>query len=106
MSNNPDAKSFEAWLDKMPGANNTLHVKGKVTVPTLGWTATLTEKHPPGINPTILELEVKKVKPSGQVGDKVSQIEVSFKKPHSHDYKEVTVFGDGDKFTMPVKIVH
>ena len=102
MANNPDAKSFEAWLDKKPGANNTLHVKGKVTVPTLGWTATLTEKHPPGINSAIFNLELTKVKD----GDKTSHIEVSFEKHRSPDYKEVTIFGDGDTFTIPVRIVH
>jgi hypothetical protein len=106
MADNPDAKSFEALLDKMPGANNTLRVKGKVTVPTLGYKATLTEKLPPGTNPTILNLEVKKEKPSGQSGQQETKIDVSFQKPKSPDYEEVTIFGDGDSFTIPVKIVH
>ena len=39
-------------------------------------------------------------------GDKTSHIEVSFEKHHSPDYKEVTIFGDGDTFTIPVRIVH
>jgi hypothetical protein len=46
IANNPDAKSFEAWLDKKPGANNTLHVKGKV--PTLGWTVPSQKSIPRG----------------------------------------------------------
>jgi hypothetical protein len=104
MSKNPDAKEFKAWLDKMPGANNTLHVKGTVTVPTSGWHATLTEAHPPGINPEILILEVKKVKPTGTVSQIVSHIPVHFDKPHSHDYKEVTIRGDGGDFTIKVTI--
>jgi hypothetical protein len=106
MSKNPDAKEFKAWLDKMPGANNTLHVTGSVTVPTTGWTATLTEKHPQGINPTILILEVKKVKPTGKAGDIVSHIPVRFDKPKSPDYEHVTIQGDGDEFTIKVKITH
>jgi hypothetical protein len=48
---------------------------------------------------------VKKVKPTDQTGEQQAEIDVSFKKPHSSD-KEVTVFGDGDSFTIPVKIVH
>ena len=102
---NPDEKEFKAWLDKMPGANNTLHVTGTVTVPTTGWTVTLTEAVPQGINPKILILEVKKVKPYGVSGDMVSHIPVRFDKPHSPDYTEVTVRDDGGDFTIPVEIV-
>jgi hypothetical protein len=102
---NPDEKEFKAWLDKMPGANNTLHVTGTVTVPTTGWTATLTEAEPQGIIREILLLEVKKVKPYGASGDMVSHIPVRFDKPDSFAYFQVTIRGDGEEFTIPVKIV-
>jgi hypothetical protein len=106
MPKNPDAKEFKAWIDKMPGAKNTLHVKGTVTVPTTGWHATLSEAHPQGINPNILILDVKKVKPTGAAGDVVSHIPVQYDKPHSHDYTEVTIRGDGADFTIKVTITN
>jgi len=106
MSTNSDAGEFKAWLDKMPGANNTLHVTGKVTVPTTGYHVSLVEAVPQGINPKILLLEVKKVKPSGPAGQMISHVPVRYDKPHSSDYTEVTILGDGGGFTVPVEIVH
>ncbi len=106
MSINSDEKEFKAWIDKMPGANNTLHVTGTVTVPTAGWQATLTEANPQGINPDILILEVNKVKPTGDVAQVVSHIPVRYDKPRSPDYTDVTICGDGDEFTIPVTITH
>ena len=106
MSINSDKSEFKAWIDKMPGSNNTLYVTGKVTVPTTGFHVSLVEAVPQGINPKILILEVKKVKPTGPAGDVVEHIPAEFKKPHSPDYTEVTVRGDGDGFTIPVKVIH
>jgi hypothetical protein len=101
---NPDEKEFHAWLDTMLGANNTLHVTGTVTVPATGWTATLTEVVPQGTNPKILILEVKKEKPSGVSGDKVSHIPVRFDKSKSPYYGQVTIRGDGEEFAIPLSI--
>jgi hypothetical protein len=106
MSTNSDKSEFKAWIDKMPGAHNTLHVTGTVTVPTTGYHGSLVEAVPPGINRQILILEVKLVKPTGPAGQMVSHIPVSYDKPNSFDYKEVTIRGDGSSFTIPVKIVH
>jgi hypothetical protein len=99
---NPDKATFKAWIDKMPGKQNTLHVIGVVTVPTTGYKASLSEAHPPGINPKILILEVHKLKPSGPAGDMVSHIPVYFEKSHSPDYTNVTIREDGDEFTIEV----
>jgi hypothetical protein len=66
-----DAATFRAWLDKMPGANNTLHVIGFVTNATTSEHAYLVEAVPPGINPRILILEVKKTKAPGR-GDNLN----------------------------------
>jgi hypothetical protein len=106
MSENPDAKEFTATLDKMPGANNTLHVRGTVTVPTTGWTVTIDEADPQGVNPNILILDVKKVKPTGPAGDIVEHIPVHFDKLYSADYTDVTIRGDGDEFTIKVTVTH
>lgn len=107
MSTNSDKDTFKALLNKMPGpgANPTLHVTGTVTVPTTGYHVSLVEAVPQGINPKILILEVKKVKPTGPAGDVVSHIPVKYDKPHSPDYTDVTVRCDGDDFTIPVEIV-
>ena len=106
MSTNSDQSEFKAWIDKMPGANNTLHVTGKITVPTTGYHVSLVEAVPQGINPDILILEVKKVPPSGPAGQMIEHLPVRYDKPHSPDYSEVTILGDGDGFSLPVKIVH
>jgi hypothetical protein len=103
---NPDEAEFKAWIDKMPGANNTLHVKGSVTVPTSGWQATLSEASPQGTNPNILILEVKKVRPAGIVSEVISHIPVRYDKPHSPGYTDVTIRGDGEEFTIPVTITN
>ena len=75
MATNSDQSEFKARLDKMP-PNNTLYVTGKVTVPTTGFHVSLVEAVPQGINPKILILEVKKVKPSGPAGDVVTHVPV------------------------------
>ena len=105
MANNSDEGEFKAWLDKMPGADNTLHVTGSVTVPTPGYTVWLVEAVPQGINPKILILEVKKVPPTGFVAQVITHVPVRYDKPRSPDYTDVTVRGDGEEFTIPVEIV-
>jgi hypothetical protein len=106
MPKNSDKGEFKAWLDKMPGANNTLHVTGKVTVPTTGFHVSLVEAVPQGINPKILILEVKKVRPTGAAGDVVTHVPVRYDRAHSPDYTDVTIRDDGNDFTIPVEVVH
>jgi len=106
MATNSDQSEFKAWIDKMPGANNTLHVTGKVTVPTTGYHVSLVEAVPQGINPKVLILEVKKVKPTGPAGQMIEHLPVRYDKPKSSDYTEVTIRGDGPEFSIPVEIVH
>jgi hypothetical protein len=107
MSTHSDKSEFKAWLDEMPGPgkHHTLHVTGKVTVPTTGYQVSLVEAVPQGINPKILILDVKKVKPSGPAGQMISHVPVKYDKPNSPTYTEVTIRGDGDTFTIPVEIV-
>lgn len=95
-------KDFKAWLDKMPGKNNTLHVKGSVEVPTSGWSGSLIERVPPGINPSILILDVKLVKPTGPVSEVISFVSLHFQKQQAEQYKQVTIAGAGKEFTIPV----
>jgi hypothetical protein len=91
----------------MPGANETLHVKGKVTVPTTGFKAELVEAEPQGINPSILLLELKLTKPSGPAGEVVTTLEVTYSKRHAKQYKLVQIEEQGHASeTVPVKEVH
>jgi hypothetical protein len=98
----PGDRSYEAWIDLMPGAHETLHVKGKVTVPTTGYKAELVEAVPQGINPTILLLRLVLTKPSGGAGDVVTTLDVTFSKQHAKQYKEVQIEEQGH----PSKTVH
>jgi hypothetical protein len=99
-----DAATYKAWLDKMPGANNTLHVTGVVTIATTSEHAYVVEAIPPGINPKILILEVKKTKAPGRGDDIIMPQAVKFTKVHSSDYEAVTVRGDGPDFNVSVQI--
>jgi hypothetical protein len=106
MSTHSDKDEFKAWIDKMPPASHhTLHVTGKVTVPTTGYHVSLVEAESQGINPKILILDVKKEPPTKPAGQMVSHVPVEYEKKHSSDYTEVTIRGDGNSFTIPVKPV-
>jgi hypothetical protein len=103
----PGDRSYEAWIDLMPGANDTLHVKGKVTVPTTGYKAQLVEAVPQGINPAILLLRLELTKPTGPAGQMVTTLEVRYSKPHAKQYKQVQIEEEGHPSeTVPVKEVH
>ena len=62
------SKDWKAWHNLMPGSPATLHVTGKVTCPTGGYTAKLVPATSPSINPTIHILEVVVTPPArGQI---------------------------------------
>src|SRR5690348_16602101 len=103
----PGDRSYEAWIDLMPGANDTLHVKGKVTVPTTGYKAKLVEANPQGINPAILLLRLELTKPTGPVHETVTTLDVTYSKPHGRQYKQVQIEEQGHaSITVPVNEVH
>lgn len=54
-----DAASWKAWVDNMPIGPRSLHVKGTVMVPNPGIVVDLQRVIPPGINPSILLLELR-----------------------------------------------
>jgi hypothetical protein len=54
-----ETKNWSAWIDLMPPGPKTLHVQGEVRVGTPTSKAVLSPKVPPGINPTILQLDLK-----------------------------------------------
>jgi hypothetical protein len=59
-----ETKNWTAWIDLMPPGPKTLHVQGEVRVGTPTSKAVLKVKIPPGINPTILQLNLT-VEPHG-----------------------------------------
>jgi hypothetical protein len=103
----PGYRSYEAWIDLMPRANETLHVKGEVTVPTTGYKAKLVEAEPQGINPAILLLRLELTKAPGRAGDVVTTLDVRYSRLHAKQYKEVQIEEEGHPSkTVPVKEVH
>ncbi|CAH1649989.1 conserved hypothetical protein [Hyphomicrobiales bacterium] len=98
-------KGFKAWLDTMPGSDKALTVIGSVEVPTSGWTGSLAEAVPPGINPAILILDATLTKPTGIVLQVISTVELTFRKAHSPRYDSITIRGLGSDIHVPVEIV-
>ena len=100
-------ETFKAWRDEMPGANHKLIVTGELEVPTSGWKAELTPKKPPGINPTILMLDVDAHAPQGIVNQIVQKLPLRYEQADTTgSYKQVTVLYGSDSVTVDVKPVH
>ncbi|PZQ17202.1 MAG: hypothetical protein DI565_07480 [Ancylobacter novellus] len=102
MTNSTSAGEFKAWINLQPGSDNALHVTGKVTTPSSGWSGRLVEAVPPGINPAILILDAELTPPS----DVVTVIELTYAKPHSPHYESATIRGLGGDIHVPVEYVH
>jgi len=103
----PGDRSYEAWIDLMPGANDTLHVTGKVTVATTGYKAKLVEANPQGTVASVLLLRLELTKPTGQVEETVTTLDVAYEKPHGKQYKQAQIEEQGHaSITVPVKEVH
>ncbi|MGE8131882.1 hypothetical protein ACQKQD_33675 [Methylobacterium sp. NPDC080182] len=95
--------SFSAWIDKMPGTQEKLILKGEAEVPTGGWKSSVRPASPPGINKDILIVEVDLIKPTGAVTQVISKIECRYEEtPPKNRYTDVTVRFDGEEFTIPV----
>lgn len=95
-------RDFEAWHDTMPGTEPTVHVHGYVDTPTDGWSARLEYAEPQGINPRVLELELKVEEPEGAAPDVLSELEVKFERASEEGYDQVHVRGCGTFEVRPV----
>jgi hypothetical protein len=104
VSNYVDCSTFKAWIDKMPGAENTLHVFGIVKNPTTADHAYLVEAVP-GINPKILLLDVKRTRKPGQGGEVILPQQVSFHKEDSPSYSSVTVRDGQENCDVTIEII-
>jgi len=93
---------WHAWQNLMSGAR-TLHVKGRVVLPTPAHTARLVEAHPQGINPRILLLELEVTAADGPHTEPIAVKEVTFEKKAEGLYEGVHVKGVSG--TIPVEYV-
>ncbi len=101
---NPYDGKWEAWLDTQPVGPKTLYVIGVLQMPTPGYTLTLTEHDPQGINPAILLLDLTITPPSEGVPDVITEETVKFNKEADVVYTQVSILPDGPS-DIPVKIV-
>ncbi len=99
-----DETDWTAYHNFQPGSKPRLTVRGKVFVPSSGYTATLIEHVPQGFNPAILLLDLKLTPPSGIVTPAFEWIEVEFAKQTSAFYTDVQVLPDGP--SIPVHRVY
>jgi hypothetical protein len=98
-------ETFRAQLDMMPPRPPRLHVTGTVEAPTLGWSVRLEKARPPGINPTIIILEIRATEPSGPSGDQIEPHELRYdESPAEERYRQATIRYEDLEFTIPVEI--
>ncbi len=84
---------WHAIHNAMPPGPDSLYVVGKVRVPTLGYSVSLVEAVPQGINPVILILDLSVKKPSGPAGRQVEDVAVrwDFSGAYGGQYDEVHI---------------
>ena len=93
---------WSAWSNRMPGSQPSIHVKGTCTFPTGGYKVFLKRAAPQGINPQILLLDLKIVKPTGMVTQQITSQEVKFDEKTRSSFTQVQI--RPDNVTVDVKI--
>lgn len=104
-----NTKNWYAWLNAMPPPPDDLHVIGKVLVANPGIEAILCERHPPGINPTILLLDLFLVQRPGPWPDVQTWTTCRYEEIYFDDDirpSEVIVYFNGSEIQkIPVQII-
>jgi hypothetical protein len=99
----PKQDTFKAWIDEMPPGPRKFICTGDVVEPTTGWVVTLERAQPQGINPLILLLNVKAVRPTGPAGQIVTTYAVRYEEsPPKADYAEARISDGTGSFTIKV----
>lgn len=93
--------TWEAIHNFMPPHPAKLIVTGECPVPTPGYTVTLTETIPPGINPAYLLLDMKVKGPTGIEPQHVTTVKTIFEKVTDHRYEYITILPD--HIDIPIK---
>ena len=104
---NADSRDWHAWINLMPPGPNQLHVIGEVQVPNPGVDPILVTKHPQGINPSILLLDLHLIQRPGIWPDVVVWKQARYDKiVHGAQYRQVQVFcGSKVIADIPVEII-
>jgi hypothetical protein len=99
-----ETHSWSAWNNLMPGSEG-INVLGKTTLPSLGWQVSLAENIPQGINPAILLLTLKVVRPTGEAGTQMVPHDIVFKKPGAQNkYTSVQILcSEGGSISIDVQ---
>ena len=90
-----DCFDWYASHDHMPPGPKTLHVRGKCTFPTDGYSVELKPADPQGINPKIYILEKIVHKPTGNVAQVETVEEVTYDEETDQEYDQVEIRPDG-----------
>lgn len=96
MNNDPQGKcsDWAAWHDHMPPGPATLHVTGKCTFPTAGYSVELRPANPQGINPKIYILDRIVHKPTGPAAEVITEVPVRYAEQTDTEYDEVHIRPD------------
>jgi hypothetical protein len=92
---------WKAWHDVQPPGPKTLHVTGKCTFPTGGYTVQLRPHEPQGINPGIYLLDKIVNSPTGMANQVVTTVDVHYSEKTDAIYTEVQIIPDN--VHVPVK---
>ena len=89
----------------MPGSPPTLHIRGKIIFPALGYSASLVPRIPQGINMEIYLFDLIVTPPSGSIGDEKGHFEadVSYSENTDKNYTQVRI--DPGDVSVDVEIV-
>lgn len=88
-------RDWKAWIDRMPGAQPTLHVTGRCEFPTSGFSVRLERRAPQGIPPRDLLLDLVITDPTGPVSQVITEVNVSYQEPSDDGHDSVTILPDG-----------
>ncbi|MBW4507939.1 MAG: hypothetical protein KME64_15705 [Scytonematopsis contorta HA4267-MV1] len=94
---------WNAWYDTMPGSNPTLHVTGKCTFPSDGYSVKLEQVEVGTEPPGILQLRYIVEPPKGIVPQVITVEEARYNEDTNVVYKEVQILPDNIK--IPVEQV-
>jgi hypothetical protein len=94
---------WKAWHDTEPGGPPTLHVIGTCTFPTSGYSVALKPHVPQGINPAIYIMDKIVTKPTGNVSQVVTTVEIDYTEKTKTHYTEIEILPDNVR--IPVKEV-
>lgn len=103
-----ELKDFHAFHNTMPPGPHSLYVIGTVVVSSLGYTVQLTEAASPGVNPTILLLELLVRKPASEAAAQIQEHQVRWDHPgpYAGGYAEVHILcGSNIVQKLAIKVV-